>query len=196
MNLYRESLDETFIGFINGEITHNEARRQRVGRFFKKLGSSIKEKDIDPFLERYSEIYMSDRRATLGTIKTLTTLREYGYKIGVVTNGGEEIQVPKLKEIGVEYLVDVLLSSGAVGFAKPAPEIFAKALERLQSKKEETIMIGDSLEKDIEGAMRFGMQALYYAPKLKETSVVVDGVNVPVISHMEQVLTYLGIPSK
>ncbi len=195
-DLYRESLDETFVGFINGEITHQEARRQRVARFFEKLGSPIQDADIDPFLSRYSEIYMSDRRATVGSINTLKILRERGYKIGIVSNGAEDVQTEKLPEIGVESFVDVLITSGAVGFAKPAPEIFEEALKRLGAKKEEMLMIGDNLENDIRGAVQYGMRAIYYAPQSVETEIMVDDIRVSVISHMEQVLGYLGLRQK
>ena len=193
MDLYQQSLDETFPEFLAGKITHKEAKQKRVLLFLRKLGSSVDDAGADLFLVRYNEIYMSDRRATLGAIKTLETLRSHGYKIGVVTNGGEEIQIPKLKEIGIDAFVDVLIASGAVGFSKPDPEIFRIALERMQSTKEETIMIGDNLRNDIEGALEFGIQALYYSPNSTEESIQVCGIEVPVIHHMEQVLTHLGI---
>ena len=193
MDLYQRSLDETFTEFLAGKISHKEAKQKRVILFLKKLGSSAGETEIEPFLARYNEIYMSDRRATLGAITTLQTLHREGYKIGVVTNGGEEIQIPKLKEIGIDSFVDVLIASGAVGFSKPDPEIFRIALERMQSTKEETLMVGDNLKNDVEGALTYGIQALYYCPNSTETSIQVCATEVPVITHMEQVLAYLGI---
>ncbi len=195
MDLHRESLDETFVDYLAKKITYVEAKEKRVAVFFKKLGVNLSDEELQKFITLYKLAYDSDRRATPGTIKTLTTLREHGYKIGVVTNGEEDYQTAKLKEIGIEKMVDVLIASGAVGFAKPSPEIFAIALERMQANKEEAVMIGDNLLSDVEGALKFDIQALYYSPASTETSIQVCSTEVPVITHMEQVLTYLGITS-
>ncbi|MEI8130701.1 MAG: HAD family hydrolase [bacterium] len=178
MDLYRESLDETFVDYLAKKITYVEAKEKRVAVFFKKLGVNLSEVELQKFIVLYKSAYDSDRRATLGTIKTLTILRERGYKIGVVTNGEEDHQTAKLKEIGIEKLVDVLIASGAVGFAKPDPEIFRIALERMQAKKEEAIMIGDNLENDVCGAIRYGIRALYYNPNSDEDEIIVDAVTV------------------
>jgi putative hydrolase of the HAD superfamily len=48
------------------------------------------------------------------------------------------------------------------GVKKPHPNIFEFALSLANASKEESIMIGDSLEADIEGALSYGIDAVYF----------------------------------
>jgi len=48
------------------------------------------------------------------------------------------------------------------GVKKPHPNIFEFALSLANASKEESIMIGDSLEADVEGALTFGIDAVYF----------------------------------
>jgi putative hydrolase of the HAD superfamily len=65
------------------------------------------------------------------------------------------------------YFENVIISED-VGVNKPNPRIFEYALERAKAKKEESIMIGDSIEADIYGALNFGMEAIFFNPLAKE----------------------------
>lgn len=188
---YLESVHEAFTEFLANRMDHQETTRHRIRIFFKKIGVDADEEKIDHFLEEYLPMYMESRRATTGSLKTLKILRERGYKIGVITNGDQDVQEDKLKAIGADTLIDTIIASGAIGFAKPSPEIFAAALERLQSTKEETIMVGDNFDTDIRGGIACGMQVVLYAPAFDKPFMEKDGVRIPVISHMQQLLEYL-----
>ncbi|HYI75076.1 MAG TPA: HAD family hydrolase, partial [Gaiellaceae bacterium] len=56
--------------------------------------------------------------------------------------------------------VDAKVGSKAHGRIKPDPSIFLVALEQLGASPEETVMVGDSYEDDIEGARALGMRAI------------------------------------
>lgn len=193
MTWYQEALDEAFAEYLAHKITHGENTRHKIRLFFKKMGETLSESQIDSFLELYREAYSQDRRATLGTVKTLEVLREHGYKIGVVTNGQEKIQQTKLAEIKIHHLIDELIVSETVGFSKPAQEIFSVALKKMGSTNEETLMVGDNIQKDIEGAIKSGIQPILFSLNPKESEIMVMSVRVPVIKEMTQLLTYLNI---
>ena len=53
-------------------------------------------------------------------------------------------------------------NSEMVGVKKPNPKIFNFALEVAKAKANESIMIGDSLEADIEGAHKVGMDTIHF----------------------------------
>ena len=51
-----------------------------------------------------------------------------------------------------------MVSSAAVGAAKPDPAIFTAALERAGARPEDAVHVGDSLEKDVAGARAAGIR--------------------------------------
>jgi FMN phosphatase YigB (HAD superfamily) len=56
--------------------------------------------------------------------------------------------------------VDAIVDSRSHGRVKPHPTIFQSALERLDVRAEDAVMVGDSIEEDIEGARALGMRAI------------------------------------
>ena len=70
-------------------------------------------------------------------------------------------QVRKLQILGVDHLVDYLVTSEEVGAEKPAPVIFETALKKMSLKASQAIMIGDDEEKDIQGAKSVGIKHLH-----------------------------------
>lgn len=91
----------------------------------------------------------------------LRNLKDKGYKLGIVTNGNTLTQSRKLRSCGVDDLVEVSLISDSVGVAKPSPGIFYMALERLQSKAENTLFVGNNPDTDILGAINAGMDSFF-----------------------------------
>ena len=63
-----------------------------------------------------------------------------------------------VRHFGIE--VDAWISSGSHGKVKPSPLIFAAALELLEVEAANAVMVGDSLEDDVEGAQACGMRAI------------------------------------
>lgn len=96
---------------------------------------------------------------------TLSYLKDKGYVMHVITNGFEEVQHIKLRESGLEqYFIEIITSEG-VQARKPDPRIFAHAFERTGAAPSESLMIGDNLEADVAGALRSGMDAVYFNPE-------------------------------
>ena len=84
-------------------------------------------------------------------------LRGYGLKLGLVSNGGREI-ADFVAHHALE--VDCAIASRGHGWIKPHESIFRAALDLLGVEAGETVMVGDSVEDDIEGAAAIGMCAL------------------------------------
>lgn len=100
-----------------------------------------------------------------GATALLENLKKTNIKIGFVTNGLTRVQRGKYKHLGVARFTEVLVISEEVGFAKPQPQIFQIALKELNAKAEETLMVGDSLSSDGEGARNLGISFCWYNPK-------------------------------
>src|SRR5437016_13735967 len=94
------------------------------------------------------------------TLEILEYLIGRGYKLHLVTNGFEMIQHRKLSTSNLNgYFVEVITSETSKSL-KPNREIFEYALHKCNACKEECIMIGDSLDADIQGAINAGIDTV------------------------------------
>ncbi|MCI6873409.1 MULTISPECIES: HAD family hydrolase [Hallerella] len=97
------------------------------------------------------------------TIPLLKKLKKQGLKIGVISNFQHAPHVRKvLRKHGLLKILDAVIISGEVHVRKPDPEIFKIALERLGTKAEETLFVGDDPERDIRGATSVDMQTYLF----------------------------------
>jgi HAD superfamily hydrolase (TIGR01662 family) len=88
---------------------------------------------------------------------TLAELRRHGLKVGLLSNTARDLDLFVAHH---RLAVDALLTSRAHGKTKPHQSIFREVLGRLGVTPPEAVMVGDSLEDDVEGALAIGMQAL------------------------------------
>jgi putative hydrolase of the HAD superfamily len=90
-------------------------------------------------------------------LPALDELRRHGVRIGLISNGQRD-----LDEFTAHHglVVDAVVGSKAHGRVKPHASIFIAALRALDARPDETAMVGDSYEDDIEGARALGMRAI------------------------------------
>lgn len=84
------------------------------------------------------------------------------YKLHIITNGFEEVQVEKLKKSEILHYFDRVITSESVGVKKPNPLIFNHAMALTNTTPEKSMMIGDNYEADILGAQQIGMRTIYF----------------------------------
>jgi putative hydrolase of the HAD superfamily len=90
-------------------------------------------------------------------LPVLSDLRARGLKLGLVSNTGRDLGA-FVAHHGLD--VDAFVSSGVHGKTKPHPTIFLAVLELLDIEPGDAVMIGDSLEDDVEGAKAAGIHGL------------------------------------
>ena len=95
------------------------------------------------------------------TTEVLEYLTNKGYQLHLITNGFEKTQHSKLNSCGLNLFFKEVITSECSNSLKPEPEIFEYALHRTGATVSESIMIGDSLEVDIAGAMNVGMDQVH-----------------------------------
>ncbi len=66
-----------------------------------------------------------------------------------------------LAEAGLAAFLSHVIDSGVEGIKKPAPEIFARAVERFGCRPHELLCVGDSFEHDIVGAHDAGLRTAW-----------------------------------
>ncbi len=97
------------------------------------------------------------------TKETLRALRNSGYSISVISNYNGTMPI-LLKKVGVDIYLDKVYDSGLVGFEKPDPRIFERALKELSIEPQNSIFIGDMFYIDVLGANRAGIAAIHLDP--------------------------------
>jgi putative hydrolase of the HAD superfamily len=95
------------------------------------------------------------------TIEILEYLKDKGYDLHLITNGFENTQHTKLRNAGLSgYFGQVITSEGSNSL-KPHKEIFDYAFRKTGANPAESIMLGDSIEVDIQGAINAGIDQVY-----------------------------------
>ncbi len=90
-------------------------------------------------------------------LPALAELRQHGLRIGLLSNSARDLDVFVSHHA---LTADAVLTSILHGKTKPHETIFRRMLELLDVAPGEAVMVGDTLEDDIEGARAVGMQAL------------------------------------
>lgn len=96
------------------------------------------------------------------------------YKLAIVSNGIGEAQRGRLAAGHVLDYFDALIISDEVGHWKPSKAIFDIALDRLGSKPNETVFIGDSITDDYQGALNAGIDFCYYNSREQTLGIEVN----------------------
>ncbi|ARI75578.1 HAD family hydrolase [Halobacillus mangrovi] len=94
-------------------------------------------------------------------IEMLNGLKQSHFLLGVITNGKGQFQMDNMIALTIDAYMDTILISEREGVKKPDPEIFQRALARLDVAPEDSVFIGDHPEKDVEAAKGAGMKTIW-----------------------------------
>ena len=94
-----------------------------------------------------------------GAVATLETLRERGYRLGLITVCTEDVETvwPDTEFAG---LFDAEVFSSRIGISKPDPRIYLTCCEQLGVEPSEAVFVGDGANDELGGARRVGMTAI------------------------------------
>ncbi len=165
--------------YRKGEVTKHELIVERLlfplrpfGAFDEKFALGLNE----DFLNRTS----AKTKLLPGAIEVLEYLYPK-YPMYILSNGFEEVQHRKINNSGLEPYFKGVVLSDEIGVNKPHPAIFDYALKKSGSPREKTLMIGDSLDADIQGAINSRLDQVWldlgieinssFAPTFRITSL-------------------------
>jgi putative hydrolase of the HAD superfamily len=143
-----------------GRLALSAARRTIAERAFRALG--LRELALAAEL---ADTFTRERSARMrffpGAAETLRHLRERGHRLALVTNGGAQPQREKIERFALAPFFDVILVEGELGFGKPDPRVFARALRALAADPDDAWMIGNDLDADIAGGCEAGLRTVW-----------------------------------
>ncbi len=123
----------------------------------------------------------------------LKMLEAAGYRMGLVSNAGDDKDVQQLTErFQIARYFDFILTSAACGYRKPHPRIFEMALARWNIPAQDAAMVGDTLEADILGAQNVGLFSVWITrrvPHADEKPRIQPDARVATLSEVPRVLS-------
>lgn len=94
------------------------------------------------------------------TIPVLEELKKEGYKLAILSNSPNNNVEQVLEKFDLGKYFDAVILSWETGTLKTDKEMFETALKKLKVKKEDALMVGDSIPTDIEGAKNADVKAI------------------------------------
>lgn len=149
--------------YSRGEITRDFLI---VERFHRPLsvgnGIDITEEYCLKMSDKFLDFCASKSGVVEGAHELMDYLRQKGYRMHMCSNGFHEVQYKKLASCGLRNYFDTIILSEDAGVNKPSPLYFDYALKASGASRETTLMIGDNLQTDIQGALSAGIDALLF----------------------------------
>ena len=160
------------------KITKPQLRNGRLKDAFNELSFEIDDDLIYKLSYDYIEHLTTFDHVFEGTHDILRYLQKK-YILHIITNGFEEAQERKMKASKLKSYFTTVTNSEMVGVKKPNPQIFNHALNKAGAHPSESVMIGDNLEADIQGAVNVGMDAILF-----DQSKSLENNNYKRVSHL------------
>jgi putative hydrolase of the HAD superfamily len=159
---FLEIVEETHALWMAGELTVDQLRAMRIRRLVNESGGAeLDSCEADELASAYRVAYLVACRPVAGAPELLAEVRRRGVRVVAVTNNSVAEQEGKLRSTGTRHLFDALVTSEAAGVSKPNPAIFERALRAANATADESIMLGDSWESDVMGAVASGLAAAW-----------------------------------
>lgn len=157
---YLEHNEKLWVRYRNGYIKQEELRIKRM--WLTLLDFKIADEELAKQLsELFLQLLPTRTIVFPDTTEVLQYLTDKGYQLHLITNGFESIQHGKLKNSRLDGFFKEVVTSEGSNSLKPQKEIFDYALRKTGATVEESIMIGDSIEVDIAGAIAAGMDQVH-----------------------------------
>jgi putative hydrolase of the HAD superfamily len=166
---------------LNDFRKHYEKHNEMLWSWYRK-GEILKEKlNIMRFEMTLADFGIYDHHIAIGMSEDYVTVDpekaflfpgaiealEYlvsGYPLHLITNGFQEVQEQKFRIARLGRFFRTVTTSEEAGIKKPEPGIFHYALGKAGAKAAESIIVGDDLVVDIEGARNIGMDQVFFNP--------------------------------
>ena len=149
--------------YRQGETDRQTLILERFRHVLRPAGIEKKEDVLainNDFLQRTT----TKTRLIPGAIELLKYLRP-SYRLFILSNGFREVQFKKLSNAGLAPYFDRMILSEDANIQKPHKGIFDFALRNTNSRRTESLMIGDSWEADIQGAYQSKIDQLWFNPE-------------------------------
>jgi YjjG family noncanonical pyrimidine nucleotidase len=147
--------------YESGKITRETLEIKRFQDFKDESGLPV---NVLSLKESYYEHIEGSTHMFDGAMDFLKSHKRNKH-LTAVTNGIPKLQRGRLRKSGLDNVFNSIIISGEIGYVKPDRKYFEKTFHTIGNpKKNNVLMIGDSLVADISGALQFGLKCVWYNP--------------------------------
>jgi putative hydrolase of the HAD superfamily len=108
--------------------------------------------------------------------ETLTHIRKK-YRIAIISDAQWVFAEPEMEMLGLDRFFTLRILSSRYGYKKPDVRLFQEAMKKFRVKPEESLYIGDNLQKDLVGAKKAGMRFIFFGQEFRECNALKpDGI--------------------
>jgi putative hydrolase of the HAD superfamily len=129
-----------------------------------RLALADQEVDDSQLAEELAERFGVERRArheVFADVSVALSRLTETHSLALVTNGAACLQREKLAASGLNDYFEAVVVSADLGIAKPDAAVFEHALSQLDVGSDHAVMVGDSISKDVDGAIAAGLGAVW-----------------------------------
>jgi putative hydrolase of the HAD superfamily len=167
------------------KISTEDLRYLRLKEVFDLMDVEVDDSTIHLLSSEYIQYLPQFNHLYEGALELLNYLLPK-YQLHIITNGFDLVQSRKLKNANIDAYFKTVTNSEMAGVKKPNQLIFEYAISKAKTIKEQTVMIGDSIEADIEGAMNIGMDVIYFNEFKNPINL-----EIPNVFHLSEIKQYL-----
>ena len=159
-NIYTAHNHRLWDRYSKGFIKQEELRWKRI--YLSLLDFKIANEQLSKEMSlEFLQILPTKKKLFPHTIEILNYLKEKDYKMHLITNGFESVQMQKIKNANIAHYFTEVVTSETSNSLKPNKEIFEFALKTANATLSESIMIGDNETADIQGGINVGMDTVF-----------------------------------
>jgi putative hydrolase of the HAD superfamily len=167
------------------KIAKEDLRHARLNETFKAINVKVKDDLVYKLADDYITHLSSFNNLFENTFEILDYLSK-NYRLHIITNGFDEVQHKKMTNSNIVHYFETVTNSENAGVKKPNPIIFNYALNLANTRANTSVMIGDSYEADIIGAINIGMDVIHF--DVNQTSINRDVIQIDNLIHIKQYL--------
>jgi HAD superfamily hydrolase (TIGR01549 family) len=136
--------------------------RETFVRLFERLRvKSDQQPKMEDLVKRFFALEAQSWVIFPGIPEMLQQVRDLDLKMGLLSNARNDWAVKEIMErLGLTRYFDVILTSAGLGVRKPRPEPFREMLKMLGIAPAEAVMVGNSMEADVAGAVPLGIKTI------------------------------------
>ncbi|GAF02554.1 YjjG family noncanonical pyrimidine nucleotidase [Saccharicrinis fermentans] len=163
---YEAHNEELWVQYREGKITKELLNFNRFHTPLSEAGISD-----DAIAQSFAHDYITvspTKTALMPHAKEVLDQLKQRHTLHVITNGFKEVQFIKLKNSHLHHYFSKVFISETIGASKPKTAFFEYAVKSANARKKECLIIGDNLETDIDGAINFGLDYIFFNPNKNE----------------------------
>ncbi|SDS25273.1 HAD family hydrolase [Microterricola viridarii] len=169
VSLWHALEEKHYHSYLEGTLDFEGQRRARARDFAAAHGVHLEDDASGVWFDDYFEHYIAAWTLHEDALPCLDALEAAlpGVRFGIITNGDPAFQRRKLDRVGLTARMGLdehperLIASGALGFAKPDPRIFAAACAAFDAEPGRSVYVGDRLHTDAIGAAAAGLTGVW-----------------------------------